>query len=242
MTALSLALWAGFKLWTLVLAAPGATPGRRLGYLLLRPGMDADRFLHGSIPRPPLREALRPGLILLAGAALVWGAAPRLPHPLAQGWAGMFGLALMIHFGAFDLASVAWRRAGIDVPALMDRPLRTRSLAELWCRRWNRDFRRLAHRLLFLPLVPRIGPHAAAFTAFVASGLVHDLVISLPAGGGYGLPAACFLIQDLGHLLEPRRGHRALTVLVALAPLPLLFPEPFVLDVILPLLHGMEAL
>jgi alginate O-acetyltransferase complex protein AlgI len=84
---------------------------------------------------------------------------------------------------------------------------------------------------------------------FLASGLVHDLVISVPARGGYGLPTVYFVIQGAGVLFERtplarrvgigRRGivSRAFTAVVVLAPVPLLFHEPFLNRVILPFLE-----
>ena len=67
-----------------------------------------------------------------------------------------------------------------------------------WGKRWNLGFRQLAHELIFRPLYRTLGPETAGFLVFTASGLIHDLVISLPARGGYGLPTLYFLIQGAG--------------------------------------------
>jgi alginate O-acetyltransferase complex protein AlgI len=87
---------------------------------------------------------------------------------------------------------------------------------------------------------------------FVASGLVHDLVISLPAGGGYGWPTLFFAIQALGLLVERsplgerfRLGSGApgwlWTMLLLALPLPGLFHEPFVTRIILPFMAALGA-
>ena len=84
----------------------------------------------------------------------------------------------------------------------MRKPLRSGSLSEFWGSRWNLGFRQLSHDVVFQPLRPRVGIAGATVATFLASGLVHDLVISVPAAGGYGLPAAYFGIQGLGVILE----------------------------------------
>src|SRR5437588_4021359 len=83
---------------------------------------------------------------------------------------------------------------------------------------------------------------------FFASGLVHEIVITVPAGGGYGGPTLYFVLQCLATCLERRtvrlrRGPaaRLFAAIVLLAPLPLLFPTPFVLRVILPFLHALGS-
>ena len=93
----------------------------------------------------------------------------------------------------------------------------------------------------------------ATLAAFLASGLIHELVISVPAQGGYGLPTGYFLLQGLGLLGEraraARRGGlgrgwrgRVFTFLVAAGPAFWLFPPVFVRHVILPMLGAIGAL
>ena len=234
---------------------PDAPLARSIAYMVAWPGMDADAFLAaGRVPPPPLSRWIEPALKAGAGVTLLWGAVRLVPPdlPLLRGWAGLLGLVLLLHFGTFHLLALAWRRAGVDAVPLMDRPTRARSLGELWGRRWNRGFHQLATNLCFRPLARRAGPTAAVLATFAASGVVHDLVISLPAGAGFGGPTAYFLIQGVGACVErapaARRlgldrgwAGRAFTAAVALGPLPLLFHGPFLRRVIVPFLHVIGA-
>src|SRR5690606_36711138 len=113
-------------------------------------------------------------------------------------------------------------------------------------------FRDIAFRFLFRPLTVRVGPRAALFGAFLFSGLVHDLVITVPAGGGYGGPTAFFLVQALGLTAGRSEAGRAiglgrgpagwlLTAAVVVAPVPLLFPPAFLERVIVPFLLAIGA-
>lgn len=131
----------------------------------------------------------------------------------------------------------------------MNRPLASKSLSDLWGKRWNRGFRTLAHKLVFRPVRRRYGSVAGTLATFLASGLIHDFVISVPARAGYGLPTAYFLIQGLGIIAERSRIGTALRLsngvrgriwlaFIAAAPLPLLFHPWFVTRVILPFLHA----
>ena len=85
----------------------------------------------------------------------------------------------------------------------------------------------------------------ATLAAFFVSGLIHEVVISLPARAGYGLPTTYFLLQAVGILLE--RGFaqirgRTFTVLITAVPVFWLFHPPFVRNVILPFMKAMGAL
>jgi alginate O-acetyltransferase complex protein AlgI len=164
----------------------------------------------------------------------------------------MFGVILMLHFGSFHLLALAWQRTGVPVKPLMRAPLLATSLGDFWGARWNTGFHTLAHEFAFRPFSRRIGRTFAVLAVFLLSGLVHELVITLPARGGYGLPTAYFLVQGLGLVLERSslgrtlalgtgvRG-RAFALFVAAAPAFWLFPPVFVRNVILPMLHALGA-
>ena len=125
------------------------------------------------------------------------------------GWMGMAGVVLTLHFGLFHLLSCAWRRAGVEARPLMNAPVVSESLGEFWGRRWNTAFRDLTHRFLLRPMTRRLGVRGGIAAGFVCSGLVHELVISVPAGGGYGDPTLFFAIQGIGILVERGRLGRS---------------------------------
>jgi len=154
-----------------------------------------------------------------------------------------------LHFGMFALLAIAWRADGLDVRPIMDAPLKSTTLGEFWGRRWNGAFNQVAFEILFRPLARTTGPIIGTIIAFLASGLIHELVISLPARAGYGLPAAYFLLQGCGVIIQHRvtrirRGMagRVFTVLVVAVPAFWLFHPPFVRHVILPFMKAIGAL
>jgi hypothetical protein len=251
---MAVALYAGCKWLTYRQARARGVASNRprvLGYLLAWPGMDATAFLGGTdrLARPHPSEWTLAALETLLGATLIWIVArTALPlNPLLAGWLGMVGLILVLHFGTFQLLSLGWRSIGVNAMPVMQNPLRSSSLAEFWGRRWNTAFHELATRFTFRPLRPTVGRAAASLLVFLVSGLIHELVISIPAHGGYGLPTGYFVIQGLGvagertplgRRLGLGRGWRGwlFTVIVAAGPAFWLFPPPFVRNVILPML------
>ena len=135
----------------------------------------------------------------------------------------------------------------------MSFPLRSTSLSEFWGERWNLGFRQLSYDLIFRPLLKICGAVVASFLVFLASGLIHDFVISFPARGGYGLPTAYFILQGVGVTIERsnfgkrlalRNGLRGwlFTAVFTIAPLFWLFHPLFVLRVILPLMQAIHAI
>ena len=236
-----------------------ASVGRHLAYLGLWPGMDAAAFLDSgratAIEQPLLADWLMAAVKLLIGVVLlrdVFGLFAEL-SPMLVGWSGMVGFMLVMHFGLFDLLSCFWRVNGIDAPPLMNQPVLSTSLAELWGQRWNIACRDLLHRFLFAPLATRVGPRWATWIGFSISGVIHDIVMSLPARGGYGGPTLYFLIQAAGLLAErSHRGRRSglgrgvrgwvFTMLVLIGPSPLLLHRPFIEQIVVPFVLAVRSL
>jgi Membrane bound O-acyl transferase family len=257
---LAVAIFAGCKWLTWWDAAPArrdASLTRNLIYLTAYPGLDASHFLRdGAPPRTPdATQWLTAVARTFLGAALFWGVARFAPagQPVFRGWVGMVGVIFMLHFGLFDVLTYTWRKFGVEADVLMDRPLGAPTLADFWGNRWNRAFKRLVHDHLFRPLSRRVGPAWATFITFIASGLVHDLVISLPAGAGFGLPTAYFALQGAGVLVQRgplgKRLHidhgptgRVFTLAVLICPMFWLFHPAFVQRVFVPFMHACGAL
>ena len=227
---------------------------RQAGFLLAWPGMDARAFLDAARrpEAPHSREWLWAILKTALGATLVWGVARWATSPLVAGWVAMVGLALLLHFGLFHLLALGWRRGGVEAEPIMNAPARATSLAAFWGRRWNLGFSVAARRLVFEPLAARIGPTAAGATVFAISGLVHEIVISVPARAGYGWPLAYFLLQAMAVAVERSPAGRRLglgrgwkgwlfVVVFVAGPAVLLFHPPFVIHVIVPFLRVIGA-
>jgi len=233
-------------------------PFRSAAYLFAWPGMDAARFLSPHLPPHCSRSEIMKSAALaivwiLLGISLLFALARHASSPILAGWIGMIGLILILHFGLFELASIGWRALRVDAAPIMNRPLHSTSVSEFWGRRWNAAFNDLAVRLVFRPVARHTTVIAATLLTFAASGLIHELVISLPAGAGFGLPTAYFLVQGLGVLTERssvskrlRLGHGiagwAFTMLVVAGPAFFLFHPPFVRRVIVPFMKAIGAL
>lgn len=260
MWAIAVSLWLGLKWATLVDAwRVGLRPSVRrvLAYLFAWPNTDALSFLNKvEVPdKPVVRDWLSGFANTSLGIALLYTGV-RLAYPvspLLSGWTGMIGLVFILHFGIFKLLALAWRHAGTNATLLMRCPIASMSLAEFWGRRWNTGFSGPARSLLHAPLARGIGPVAATACVFLVSGLVHESVISLPAGGGYGLPTVYFLLQAIGLQIERSRvGRRlglgrgfrgwAFALAMAAGPALLLFHPVFVREVILPFLAAIGGL
>lgn len=228
---------------------------RKAGFLFGWIGMDTAPFAEtkcATVPR--LAEWLFAALKVLIGAALIWVVTRHTltVNWLLAGWTGMIGIILALHFGLFHLLALAWRAAGVPVTPLMRAPLLSRTVGEFWAERWNTAFHRLAARLLFRPFRRVFRLPAATMLVFLVSGLIHDLVISIPARGGYGLPTLYFLIQGAAVLLERTNfaGHcgpnrslpsRLFTIIITAGPAFWLFHPVFVRNVILPFLKAIGA-
>lgn len=259
MWTLSFAIFAGLKWITFWRSRHRVahSPRRSFAYLLAWPGMDAEAFLDPKRHpiKPTAHDWLWAALKTAFGVALLWLVARHVPlqHGLIRGWIGLFGLIFLLHFGGFHLIALFWQAMGINAEPIMAKPILSKTLSEFWGKRWNLGFRQLAHDLIFRPLHRGVGVAAAGFLVFVASGLIHDLVISVPARGGYGLPTGYFVLQGLGVALERSALSRRFglqegptawlfMLIVAAAPAFWLFHPTFVLRVILPFMRAIHAL
>lgn len=238
--------------------APAASLRLQLGYLFAWPGLDAPAFLRGNeaghVPVDPREAGLALGKVFL-GAALFWGAARIVPgdRPFVQAWVGLAGLAVGLLGGAFHFLSRLWRAGGVEAEPVMNAPLRSANLADFWGRRWNTSFQAFVRRFIHRPLAMRFGNLTATLGVFVYSGLLHDAVLSLPAGAGYGRPTLYFLIQFVGLVAERSRVGRRLALggglrgrvfaaATIVGPVGLLFHRPFVERVWLPFMHAAGAI
>jgi hypothetical protein len=259
MWVLSFAIFCGLKWVTWWMARPQVPhqAWRSAAYLMAWPGMDAKAFLDAEewAASPPFLSWLWAGGETLLGAILLWVVARFVPlgQHLLRGWVGMVGLILLLHFGTFQIISLVWQSVGVNAEPIMCAPLRSTSLGEFWGKRWNLGFRHLAHELIFRRFGRLLGADAAGFLVFAVSGLVHDLVISVPARGGFGLPTLYFLLQGLGVVVERSQSGKRLglargargwifMMVFLLVPVFWLFHPWFVLRVILPFMRAIRAL
>ena len=163
----------------------------------------------------------------------------------------LVGLCMVVHFGIVTVTAGMWRWFGFDCRPIMRTPLAARSLGEFWSRRWNIAFAEMTGLAVARPLAPLLGKNAAVFAAFLASGVLHELAISVPVRAGYGLPLLYFVLHGALVLTErhlerigwpiDRAGWLAhvWTIGWLLVPLPILFHPYFIQGVVWPLI-GIE--
>jgi alginate O-acetyltransferase complex protein AlgI len=236
----------------------GVPVWKQLAYLAAWPGLNAARFFSRTpLPaaeQPTMWEWIGAAFRTVAGALIFWNADRWIgtSSTLVLAWAGMIGVILILHFGSFHLLSCFWRAMGVDARPLMNHPTWSTSVTEFWSNRWNTAFRDFTHQFVFRPLTRHWGLKAALMLGFVFSGTVHDVVISLPAGGGYGGPTFFFMIQALAILLQKSHAGRLIglgrgwrgwifTAIALLLPAPLLFHAPFRDDVVIPFMRALGA-
>jgi Membrane bound O-acyl transferase family len=172
---------------------------------------------------------------LIAGALLLAISTQLRALPLVATLIAFPALSLMLHFGLFDIAAAFWRWRGVPAEKLFRSPLAARSLGEFWSRRWNLAFSEMISIAVDRPLRPRLGRNGSRMVAFLVSGALHEIAISVPVNAGYGLPTLYFILQAVLVRFE-RNPSRLRTLASVVLPLPLLFHPWFVRGVIWPLI------
>jgi alginate O-acetyltransferase complex protein AlgI len=242
---------------------PALSAWQWLAFAALWPGMRPSIFrgTGGGVLRDSWSILFKGLLHLLIGAALIALAAcvwHLWRSPLSENVARIVatvlllpGLSLVAHFGIFNLVAGLWRRVGVDARPLFRTPLAARSLGDFWGRRWNLAFSEMTAIGVYRPLSGALGKTTGMIGAFVCSGALHEVAISLPVLTGFGGPSLYFVLHGLLVLIErtlERRGAGVATwgwlshvwVLFWLAaPAWILFHVPFLKGCIWPLI-GME--
>jgi hypothetical protein len=159
----------------------------------------------------------------------------------------LVGLSLILHFGLLSISAGTWRLKGVNTYYLFKQPVKAMSLTEFWGKRWNMAFSEMTAVAIFRPLRNKIGNAGALMVAFAFSGLLHELALSVPVNSGYGLPMLYFIIQGVlvlaekafiankAKFLQHRILARLWTLFWVIVPMPLLFHEQFIKQVVWPL-------
>jgi hypothetical protein len=225
--------------------------GRFVGFTAAWLGMDPRPFADArAAPLPGAAALIRRGLLqAVLGVVLVLVARAAWVTTGSRLAATLFllpGLSLFVHFGLCNVLAGFWRRRGVACDALFRAPLASENLGDFWAHRWNLAFSAMTAIAVYRPLAARLGRAAALMTAFALSGLLHEMAISVPVRAGYGQPLAYFLLHGVlvlveralaesGIVLAGWRG-RSWAAVWVLAPLPLLFHQPFLAGVVWPLI------
>lgn len=155
------------------------------------------------------------------------------------------GLSLLLHFGILSIYAGVWRKLSYKAYYLFNKPIKSSSLKEFWGKRWNKGFSEMIAISIYKPLKSKVSNRFAFFVAFMFSGLLHELAISVPVNKGYGLPTLYFLLHAFAQTIEERINfknellRRIWVISLLLLPLPLLFHYYFLKDIIWPII-GLE--
>lgn len=159
----------------------------------------------------------------------------------------LIGLSLILHFGFLSISAGMWRLCGVNTYLLFRQPAKSTSLTELWSKRWNIAFSEMTAVAVFRPIKSKFGSAAALMAAFIFSGLLHELALSVPVNSGYGLPTLYFTIQGILVLTEKVLANNKVMFLQnkiiariwvffwLVVPMPLLFHPQFIKQILWPL-------
>ena len=156
-------------------------------YLILWIGMDPSPFLDGLKKDFKWDSTyLFSGILnILLGFCLIFSTNYIPNHQwLLTGWVGCIGMIFLLHFGVLKLNAWFLRILGFDVHPIMKLPVATQKISEFWGGHWNKAFNQLVHPFVYTPIKKKFSHKTALLFTFLASGLVHELVISLPAKAG----------------------------------------------------------
>lgn len=208
-----------------------ATLGRYLVWHFIPPDstFPADAAAAARARREGRRRLLR-ALSRLPLAAALLVLSERRPdlhdHAFLSGaWNLAFAAAWIPSF--VDALTGLAMQSGIHFAEVFDHPALSRSPADLWGRRWNRFYRDVAYRHLFLRLRPR---WAALLAVFALSAAAHEYLVLVALGHTRGHFGAFFVLQGLATLAcqkLPGRLPRSVAITLHLAWMVLTAPLAF---------------
>lgn len=175
MWALSFAIYFGLKwlTWWDAKSRIYHSSWRSVGYLLAWPGMDADSFLSSDyhVTQPSASSWLGPIAKTISGGMLLWAVARLIPSqdPLLQGWAGMLGLVLLLHFGSFEIIALLWQSFGVTAEPIMRSPSR-QFTGRILGKALESRFSRSCARINFPADVPNAGNRYRQLPGFYCFG------------------------------------------------------------------------
>lgn len=192
-------------------------------------------------------KLLQNGILhLLAGLFIIFllrsYISPSIPgQSIGLFWAyslpALVAFSLILHFGVLSLGTFAFRLMGFADYAVFKQPFKSKSISEFWGKRWNLAFSEMTAIAIFKPLAKKVGVRQAGFLAFMVSGLLHEVAISLSVMQGFGLPMLYFVIHGILMSIEKRLFGKKKpgtwwVVLCLVLPAPLLFHGAFLREVI----------
>ncbi|MES2981850.1 MAG: MBOAT family protein [Verrucomicrobiota bacterium] len=208
------------------------TFARYLVYALLWFGMDPASFLKQRSGLSWRYDVVLGIVLMIIGTLFAW-------IVWKMEWRHIFimflPLSLGFHFGALRTLKGIHRRVGFPVRTLFPNPLDTSGIGDFWSKRWNVGYSQMLQRVIGRPVDALIGQRTALMATFIASGLLHEIAITLACRSGYGLPTLYFTLHGIINLLEKSWGRpigKIPTLLAVILPLPWLFPETFRTQVI----------
>lgn len=208
----------------------------KLTYLLFSPLLSI-RTWEQRIPidGPEFLRLVLRACIAIPALAVVYWKFPSFVEDHQLPWGIGSYLAIIPFVVLLEAIGVATQLASIPMcgalPPLLDKPYLSRTLAEFWGKRWNPWLGGWFWEVLFRRF--RRHPAWATLVAFGASGLWHELLVSIPLWlvfreNLFGLMLAYFLIQAAGLLAERRLPRRRFawirtcwTWIFVLTPVPL---------------------
>ena len=151
-------------------------------------------------------------------------------------------MSIGFHFGILRLMTAFWRMQCFPVKLLFRNPLAMRGFRDFWGKRWNLAYSQMMARAVKKPLTPVLGDKGSMFAVFLVSGLLHELAITVPVGGGYGWPTAFFIIHGVICLLEKKDSIYMGVVcgVVLVLGVPYLFGQKFLEEIIIPSRNVLE--